>query len=241
MPFINIEQKEDSVAKLAQVAGKPTKHYLFAPEFNEVINKINLLRHMVVVAGSSIEQILATGVEVALGTIEGDLFEFVNEGETEYALGTLGTTFLTFTIESVYYVAAFVGAPGTYGGSGQDLLMSHLLPVYDSTQSVTTGVASKLYISKIFSGGNTPEIATIGLTYSNPFVGAYMFESPLIVPGKVFVTAVLISNTNIGDDYKVVVHIKPETIVVYHLLNGVLAPVQVTPDTFIHLKVEIYG
>ncbi len=36
MNFQNIETKQDSAAKLAQAAGKPTANYLFAPEFNEI-------------------------------------------------------------------------------------------------------------------------------------------------------------------------------------------------------------
>ena len=36
MNYTPIETKQDSVAKLAQAAGKPTANYLFAPEFNEI-------------------------------------------------------------------------------------------------------------------------------------------------------------------------------------------------------------
>ena len=41
MSFVNIETKEDSAEKLAQAAGKPTKNFLFAPEFNLLKNKVN--------------------------------------------------------------------------------------------------------------------------------------------------------------------------------------------------------
>lgn len=41
--MLTIEQKEDSVEKLAAVAGKPTKNYLFAQEFNAVVEKCNEL------------------------------------------------------------------------------------------------------------------------------------------------------------------------------------------------------
>ena len=36
MNYTPIETKQDSAAKLAQAAGKPTANYLFAPEFNEI-------------------------------------------------------------------------------------------------------------------------------------------------------------------------------------------------------------
>jgi len=41
MSYINIETKEDSAAKLAEAAGKPTKNFLFAAEFNLFKNKVN--------------------------------------------------------------------------------------------------------------------------------------------------------------------------------------------------------
>ena len=41
--MLNIEPKEDSAEKLAAIAGKPTKHYLYAPEFNQVVAAINSL------------------------------------------------------------------------------------------------------------------------------------------------------------------------------------------------------
>lgn len=36
MNFQNIETKQDSAAKLLETQGKPTRHYLFAKEFNEI-------------------------------------------------------------------------------------------------------------------------------------------------------------------------------------------------------------
>lgn len=41
--MLNIEPKEDSAEKLAAIAGKPTKHYLYAPEFNQLVVAINTL------------------------------------------------------------------------------------------------------------------------------------------------------------------------------------------------------
>lgn len=40
---LEIETKEDSAEKLAAMQGKPTKYYLFANEFNMIVNKINYL------------------------------------------------------------------------------------------------------------------------------------------------------------------------------------------------------
>ena len=41
--MLSIEIKEDSSEKLAAIAGKPEKHYLFAAEFNQVVEAINAL------------------------------------------------------------------------------------------------------------------------------------------------------------------------------------------------------
>lgn len=43
MDINNIELKEDSAEKIAAVAGKPTKHYLFAEEFNALVTKMKNL------------------------------------------------------------------------------------------------------------------------------------------------------------------------------------------------------
>lgn len=40
---LGIEIKEDSAEKLAAIAGKPTKHYLFATEFNAIVEKADEL------------------------------------------------------------------------------------------------------------------------------------------------------------------------------------------------------
>ncbi|KGO89728.1 hypothetical protein [Flavobacterium suncheonense] len=39
--MLSIELKEDSAEKLAAIAGKPTKHYLFAAELNQMVEAIN--------------------------------------------------------------------------------------------------------------------------------------------------------------------------------------------------------
>lgn len=41
--MLDIEQKEDSAEKLASVNGKPTRFYLFAQEFNSIVQKINYI------------------------------------------------------------------------------------------------------------------------------------------------------------------------------------------------------
>lgn len=43
MAFLQIENKEDSAVKVQQMAGKPTKNYLKAEEFNKTIDAINNL------------------------------------------------------------------------------------------------------------------------------------------------------------------------------------------------------
>lgn len=45
--MLNIEQKEDSAQKRASAHGKPTKHYLFAEEVNQIVSEINNLGDVV--------------------------------------------------------------------------------------------------------------------------------------------------------------------------------------------------
>ncbi|MBF6607131.1 MAG: hypothetical protein ITG00_00135 [Flavobacterium sp.] len=47
MSFIDIETKEDSPEKIENVAGQPTKHYIFANEFNLMRDKINELKAII--------------------------------------------------------------------------------------------------------------------------------------------------------------------------------------------------
>ena len=243
MPFVTVENKEDSQEKLLYAAGKPTPLFLFAGEVNEIVDKINLLRHMIVIQAETIPQIIASGVEVALGEIDTDPMSFIDNGETSYGLGTEGATFVTYTLEGVYYVIAFVGTPGLYGGdSTRTLEESDFLPLYDSSQAASQVFASGIYMAKITAGGSSVERQSIpaAVTYSTPGTGIFQYDCEHFEPGKTFVTAVLISNVDIGADYKVVPMIANGYIRLYHMLNGVLTAVQASPEVYIALKIETY-
>lgn len=60
---LGIERKEDSAEKLAAVAGKPTKNYLFAEEVNQIVQEVNNLE-----ATINPDRIISLGTE----TIDGN-------------------------------------------------------------------------------------------------------------------------------------------------------------------------
>lgn len=60
--MLNIEQKEDSAEKLAAVQGKPTKHYLFAEEVNQIVSGLNNLGAVV-----NPDRIISLGTETISG------------------------------------------------------------------------------------------------------------------------------------------------------------------------------
>ena len=55
----NIETKEDSAAKLAEAAGKPTKFYLFAGEFNSIKTYLNLVKTAV---NNKVDKVVGKGL-----------------------------------------------------------------------------------------------------------------------------------------------------------------------------------
>ncbi len=65
--MLNIEEKEDSIEKLAAVQGKPTKHYLFAPEFNQIVTRVNDINGII-----NPDRIISLGTE----TITGDEYSY---------------------------------------------------------------------------------------------------------------------------------------------------------------------
>lgn len=130
--YLNIQTKEDSAEKLAAVEGRPTKNFLFAPEFNTVVNSINTLRHLITLNAGNIDILLSTAPKVELGTITGSFLAALNS-MPEVVLPS--PVFVTFTVGEVFFVKAFVGDAGTYGSSsGLTLAASNFLPVYQSDE-----------------------------------------------------------------------------------------------------------
>jgi hypothetical protein len=81
MGILIIETKEDSPVKLAAVAGKDTKYFLFAGEFNAVVAKLNELNSHIIPFGEMLvfqvednqdSKIKAPG-DFCMGIVEGFL------------------------------------------------------------------------------------------------------------------------------------------------------------------------
>ena len=133
MAYLDIEEKEDSIEKLAAVEGKPTKHYLFAPEFNLVKNSINTLRMLINMNYLNIDFLLSGAAKVELGNIEDNFIDVIN---SFFAINLNPPVFVTFTKDDVFYVKAFAGNAGTYGtNSGLTVEASDFLDIYQSGEN----------------------------------------------------------------------------------------------------------
>lgn len=145
--YLNIQTKEDSAEKLAAVAGQPTKNYLFAPEFNTVVNSINTLRHLITLNSGNIDILLSIAPKVELGTIAVSYIDVINNSP---AVVLPSPVFVTYTIGGVFYVKAFVGDANTYGTtSGLTVNENNFLPVYQSDED-----------NEVSSQDNIPKKAT---------------------------------------------------------------------------------
>ena len=69
--MLDIEQKEDSAEKLAAIAGKPTKNFLFAEEVNQIVQEVN-----------NLEATINPDRLISLGTETIDVNEYTYEGYT---------------------------------------------------------------------------------------------------------------------------------------------------------------
>lgn len=69
--MLNIEHKEDSAEKLAAIAGKPTKNFLFAEEVNQIVQEVN-----------NLEATINPDRLISLGTETIDVNEYTYEGYT---------------------------------------------------------------------------------------------------------------------------------------------------------------
>ncbi|MBA4133336.1 MAG: hypothetical protein C0525_01295 [Flavobacterium sp.] len=130
--FIDIENKENSAAKMAAVAGQPTKYYLFAQELNTMVSAINSLRHLISLNEGNINALLSTAPKIELGTIAVDFVDEINAMEE---LVIPSPVFITFTKDDIFYVYAFAGEANTYGTLNELYVTAEdFLPVYQSDE-----------------------------------------------------------------------------------------------------------
>lgn len=129
--LLSIEEKEDTAEKLAFAQGKPTKNFLFAPEFNAVKRAINLLHNMMALT--------AQNVLAAIGDDRLDLDEIGDVSIIDYfdnfdgvgvELGVSGARYITYLQNGLLRVYAFVGTPGFYGLDTLQLEESDLLTLF---------------------------------------------------------------------------------------------------------------
>jgi hypothetical protein len=155
--FLNIEDKVDSAAKLAQTIGKPHNQFLFASEFNSMKRYVNLLRYMIILNRHNIYDILGNNTKVELGIITGSFITALNFlNPSNY----LSPVLITYTIDGVDYVQAFVGDNRTYGIGEAQFIESDFLLLYKSdNQPILAKRIFKAYVTQI--GTNAPEIGLI--------------------------------------------------------------------------------
>jgi hypothetical protein len=114
MSSLNIERKVDSAEKQASIANKPTNQFIFAREFNRIVTQVENLSAWLQFNSETINAFLSQNAKVELGTIETDPVEVLNEMEdVSLAVPVL----ITYTIENVFFVKAFIGTDGVYGTS----------------------------------------------------------------------------------------------------------------------------
>lgn len=109
-----VEKKADTPEKLAAVAGKPTRNFLFARELNEIVARLRILWTLQNFNGSQI----IPGLKKDLGTLVGQTF--IEKINTSVATPFASPCYVVYTIGEVNYTQAFVGSKGTKGdGAGQ--------------------------------------------------------------------------------------------------------------------------
>jgi hypothetical protein len=189
-PHLQIPLKEDSAAKLEQMANKPAKFFLRAPEFNAVVRKINFIIDSHNVSQASIDAIVASGTEIPLGEINDDFISFINNSEFQFDFSTAGTIFVTFTTDEIKYVFVFIGEPGIYGVNGLQATEDTFELLYDGS----TPQAEVTYRATLnFAGDAPPSISAIlkneipGMEIIRLDTGTYKLFAPgLFSTGKVW-------------------------------------------------------
>ena len=172
-PYLNIELKEDSAAKLASVDGQPTKFFLFAREFNAVVRRLNLLRGMIDLTQAQVDQLLASGTVRDLGAVAGEFVDHITALEDPIELGP-GLTFVRFTQAAKTWVFVFKGEPGFYGTGQFEAMAADFDFLFNSDQVLPPAVP-KTFVAwievPVFGGAITVDVVSNTLGY-NPVVAS---------------------------------------------------------------------
>jgi hypothetical protein len=110
-PLIALEVKQDTPERLAAIAGQPTRNFLFADEFNQIPDKINLLWQLLKAVNFDVAQIVDGSNSVDLGTITGSFLTPLNATVDNYR----SPFFVKYRVGTIDYIQAFTGQTGTYG------------------------------------------------------------------------------------------------------------------------------
>lgn len=150
--FFNLEQKEDTPDKLAKVTGKPTKHYLFASEINQMADRIRLLWQLNGANVNNIFKILNTVNKVDLETIEESFIEVLNNmPSNDYP----SLFYVVYKIGTVDYVQMFQGVAGVYGAESTPFTEEMFYQLYksDAPENQPTDVGYLQFVALLSQSG----------------------------------------------------------------------------------------
>lgn len=206
--FFNLEQKEDTPEKLAKVAGKPTKHHLFAYEINMIGNRILTLWELIKSTNSNFNLLLTAENSIDLGTITTSMLTVLNSQSRLYD----APFFVKFKFEGIDYIYSYVGETGNFGSGGTPLLAEQFLlisksdePFFFTQRKEISGrlLQNETYAPDLIEIYNS--FGTISLIRAD--VGNYVITlNGLTDPDKVEVLLIPENNdffvqTNVNDNY----------------------------------------
>lgn len=209
MASLNIQRKVDSAERLAAIANKPNNQFIFAREFNRIVNQLENLSGLVQFTSESITSILSQNTKVELGEIEGDPYAVLNAMET---VNLLMPVLLTYTASGVFFVEAFIGTDGTYGSSTNLELTSEDFVVIYQSDSVSSQPQEYEFRGKLNQvGTNQPTIAVVKNTFPVDFTifedgpGYYFIQftpndHPLFSDFTPLKTSVTFGSPGVGDE-----------------------------------------
>lgn len=185
MRMLNIETKENSTEKLAAVAGKPTKHFLFAGEINRMASAINSLRNLLIVNQENIDALIAQSESIDLGDITGEEFVDVLNQMELVEIGSSGL--IIYTIADVKYVQTFLGVSNNYGSSTSLTLTAQDFALIYQSDSQTAQLSEYDFYGTLKQVGNNPPTVIVGrsnfpepITITEPTNGNYLLYFPSI-------------------------------------------------------------
>lgn len=171
MNILDVEYKEDTQEKLAKVAGKPTKNFLFNKEINKIVNAIKLLGNMITLNSATIDQLLANNIKLELGEVADNLLDFINLSEEPIEIAK--NAFLVYKIGEVNYVSVYTGETQSYGGGIEEQLTEdNLVLLYESGTAQATPIVQEVRGRISQQGGNAPTIVFTKNTYNGAITTA---------------------------------------------------------------------